>query len=35
MQRGEYTPAEQQRRERLRLKAAQRFAHGDGISEVA
>jgi transposase len=34
-QRGGYTPAEQQRRERLRLEAARRFARGDGISEVA
>jgi transposase-like protein len=34
-QRGGYTPAEQQRRERLRLEAAGRFAHGDAISEIA
>ena len=34
-QRGGYTPAEQQRRERLRLQAAERFARGDGISEIA
>jgi len=34
-QRGGYTPAEQQRRERLRLKAAGRFARGDSIKEVA
>ena len=34
-QRGGYTPAEQQRRERLRLEAAGRFACGDGISEIA
>jgi transposase len=34
-QRGGYTPAEQQRRERLRLEAAGRFAGGDGISEIA
>ena len=34
-QRGGYTPAEQQRRERLRLEAAGRFARGDGISEIA
>jgi putative transposase len=34
-QRGGYTPAEQQRRERLRLEAAGRFARGDGINEVA
>ena len=30
-QRGGYTPAEQQRRERLRLEAAGRFARGDEI----
>ena len=34
-QRGGYTPAEQQRRERLRLEAAGRFARGDGIGAVA
>jgi putative transposase len=34
-QRGGYTPAEQQRRERLRLQAAGRFARGDAISEIA
>jgi hypothetical protein len=34
-QRGGYTPAEQQRRERLRLEAAGRFARGDKISEIA
>ncbi len=34
-QRGGYTPAEQQRRERLRLEAAERFAGGDGSSEIA
>jgi transposase len=34
-QRGGYTPAEQQRRERLRLEAAGRFARGDEISEIA
>jgi len=34
-QRGGYTPAEQQRRERLRLEAAGRFAGGDEISEIA
>jgi transposase len=34
-QRGGYTPAEQQRRERLRLEAAERFARGDGIGEIA
>jgi hypothetical protein len=28
-QRGRHTPAEQQRRERLRLEAAGRFARGD------
>jgi transposase len=31
-QRGGYTPAEQQRRERLRLEAAGRFARGDSSS---
>jgi transposase len=34
-QRGGYTPAEQERRERLRLEAAERFARGDGIGEIA
>jgi transposase len=34
-QRGGYTPAEQQRRERLRLEAAERFARGDTVREVA
>ncbi len=34
-QRGGYTPAEQRRRERLRLEAAGRFARGDGINEIA
>ena len=34
-QRGGYTPAEQQRRERVRLQAAERFARGDGIDEIA
>ena len=34
-QRGGYTPAEQQRRERLRLEAAGRFVRGDGINEIA
>ena len=34
-QRGGYTPAEQQRRERLRLEAGGRFARGDGVSEIA
>ena len=34
-QRGGYTPAEQQRRERLRLAAAGRFARGDRTGEVA
>jgi transposase len=34
-QRGGYTPAEQQRRERLRLEAAGRFARGDSINEIA
>jgi transposase-like protein len=34
-QRGGYTPAEQQRRERVRLQAAERFARDDGINEIA
>jgi transposase len=34
-QRGGYTPAEQQRRERLRFQAAERFARGEEISEIA
>jgi transposase len=34
-QRGGYTPAEQQRREGLRLEAAGRFACGDKVSEIA
>jgi putative transposase len=34
-QRDGYTPAEQQRRERLRLQAAGRFARGEGIKEIA
>src|SRR5690348_11468998 len=34
-QRGGYTPAEQQRRERLRLKVADRFAHGDSVGAIA
>ena len=34
-QRGGYTPAGQQRRERLRLEAVGRFARGDGIGEIA
>jgi transposase len=34
-QRGGYTPAEQQRRECLRLQAADRFARGDTITGVA
>ena len=29
------TPAEQQRRERVRLQAAERFARGDEINEIA
>jgi transposase len=33
--RGGYTPAEQQRPERLRLQAAGRFARGDAISQIA
>jgi len=34
-QRGGYTPAEQLRRERLRLDAAGRFARGDSTPEIA
>ena len=34
-QRGGYTPIEQQRRERLRMEAAGRFARGDEIGEIA
>lgn len=34
-QRGGYTPAEQQRREQLRMEAAGRFARGDGVGEIA
>ena len=34
-QRGGYTPAEQHRREQLRLEAARRFSRGDGINEIA
>jgi transposase len=34
-QRGGYTPAEQERRERLRLGAAGRFARGDSTAEIA
>ena len=34
-QRGGYTPAEQQRRERLPLPAAEQFARGDEINEIA
>jgi transposase len=34
-QRGGYTPAEQQRREQLRVKAAERFARGDSVREIA
>jgi putative transposase len=34
-QRGGYTPAEQERRERLRLEAAGRFARGDPVRVVA
>jgi len=33
-QRGGYTPAEQQRREWLRLQAAERFARGDVVSPI-
>jgi len=35
VQRGGYTPAEQQRRERLRLEAAGRSARGDTINKIA
>ena len=34
-QRGGYSPAGQERRERLRLEAAERFARGDSVREVA
>jgi putative transposase len=34
-QRGGYTPAEQERRERLRLQAGERFARGDPVGEIA
>ena len=34
-QRGGYTPAGQQRRERLRLQVPGRFARGDAVSEIA
>ena len=34
-QRGGYTPAGQQRRERLRLEAAGRFARGDATGQIA
>jgi putative transposase len=34
-QRGGYTPAEQQRRERLRLEAGGWFARGEAITEIA
>jgi hypothetical protein len=34
-QRGGYTPAEQRRRELLRLQASERFARGHGISQIA
>jgi hypothetical protein len=34
-QRGVYIPAERRRRELLRLQAAERFAHGHGISQIA
>ena len=34
-QRGGYTPAEQERRERLRLEAAERFARGGTVREIA
>ncbi|WP_189242324.1 helix-turn-helix domain-containing protein [Planobispora rosea] len=34
-QRGGYTPAEQERRERVRLKAAERFAAGEPTKTIA
>lgn len=34
-QRGGYTPAEQQRRERVRLEAAERFARGENVNDIA
>jgi putative transposase len=34
-QRGGYTPAEQQRRERLRVATAERFARGDSTGQIA
>ncbi len=34
-QRGGYTPDEQRRREQVRLRAAERIARGDEISEIA
>jgi hypothetical protein len=34
-QRGVYIPAERRRRELLRLQAAERFARGHGISQIA
>ena len=34
-QRGGYTPAEQQRCERLQMEAAGRFARGDAVSQIA
>jgi putative transposase len=34
-QRGGYTPAEQERREQLRLKTAERFARGDSTAAIA
>ncbi|GIH97761.1 helix-turn-helix domain-containing protein [Planobispora siamensis] len=34
-QRGGYTPAEQERREQVRLQAAERFARGDSTTVIA
>ena len=34
-ERGGYTPAERRRHELLRLQAAERFARGHGISQIA
>ena len=34
-QRGGYTPGEQRRREQVRLRAAERFARGGEICEIA
>ncbi|MEU4228456.1 helix-turn-helix domain-containing protein, partial [Nonomuraea sp. NPDC026600] len=34
-QRGGYTPAEQERRERLRLQTAERFEDGESTRDIA